>query len=65
MAHMITDDTMLQTLVDGLLAAGVPEDRAEEYAALIGDTPEVEGDEVLIRDEAGVVLARVPSSVLS
>ena len=37
---------------------------ALDYAAAIGDNPEIQGGQVLVRNEGGRVMARVPQSVL-
>lgn len=55
---MTVDD--FNALVERLIAAGVPAKDAGRWAAFIGDTPYVEGDEVIVRDETGCELGRVP-----
>lgn len=60
---MITADN-LQAIALALRRFGVSEAQAERYAVLIGDTPEVDGAQVVVRDDDGTELARVPASVL-
>ena len=55
--------TMLQfdALVSELLRLGFDEEAASRHAARIGDTPETdEQGRVVIRDEAGRILVRLP-----
>jgi hypothetical protein len=50
--------------IDRIEAAGVDRQTAGEYAGRIGDTPWIEGDEVVVRDDDERELARLPRSVL-
>lgn len=50
-------------LVDRIKALGYDEETAAEYASLIGDTPMVDGDQVVVIDENGQELARLPASI--
>ena len=45
-------------------ALGCGKDLANDYATAIGDTPEIQNGNVVIRDESGRIIARVPESVL-
>lgn len=50
-----------------LMALDLPRATAERYAGLIGDTPTIVGDEVVILEEDGLEsteVARVPVSVI-
>ena len=46
-------------------ALGCGKDLAGDYAAAIGDSPEIQNGNVVIRDESGRIIARVPESVLA
>ena len=37
---------------------------ARDYAVAIGDTPEIQAGQILVRNQDGRVIARVPQSVL-
>ena len=43
---------------------GCSKDLAGDYAAAIGDTPEITDTEVVVRDAEGHILAHLPMSVL-
>jgi hypothetical protein len=45
-------------------ALGCSKDLAEEYAATIGETPEIVHGKILLRNEDGRIIAYVPESVL-
>jgi hypothetical protein len=46
-------------------ALGCGKDLAEDYAAAIADPPEIELGQIVIRNESGRIVARVPESVLA
>jgi hypothetical protein len=43
---------------------GCSKDLAGDYAAAIGDTPEIQNGEVVVRDERGRVIAHLPQAVI-
>jgi hypothetical protein len=45
-------------------ALGCSKDMAEEYAAAIGESPEIVHGKILLRNEDGRIIAYVPESVL-
>lgn len=51
-----------RSLVSRLRKLGHSKDQAEDIAAAIGDLPEIEGAEVIARQEDGSELARIPLS---
>lgn len=55
---------MLDRLAAALQRAGASAAEAKRHAPLIGDTPEIEADQVVVRDEDGGELARYPATVL-
>lgn len=57
-----SDHDALVTRIRNALGCG--KDLAEDYAKAIEKRPEVELGKVLVRDEAGRIIARVPESVL-
>jgi hypothetical protein len=56
---MITDEGF-DALVDEIMALGYGEETAADYAARIGDTPELAEDgRIVVRDDAGNEVARL------
>lgn len=39
-------------------------DLARDYATAIGNNPEIQGGQIIVRNEEGRVIARIPESVL-
>lgn len=60
----MTDATNLAHIARAFLRRGYSPEQASEFAVLLGDTWEMEGDQVLVRDESGRELARIPESEL-
>lgn len=54
----------LDRLADALQRTGVSREAAGRYAVLVGDTPELDGDQVVVREDDGTELARFPASLL-
>lgn len=43
---------------------GCSRELAADYAAAIGDKPELEGEKVVVRNDSGRIIARLPKKVL-
>ena len=55
------DPTLLASLRDALVAAGLDADRARRLAALNATMPIVEGEEWIVVDQAGAEVLRLPT----
>lgn len=56
------EQSVLATRIQNVLGCG--KDLAEDYAKAIGDKPQVENGQVVIRDEEGRIIAHLPMRVL-
>ena len=62
---MMNEQT-LNTLITRIRSTlGCSKELAGDYASAIGDTPEIQNGQVVIRTAEGRVLARLPESVLT
>ncbi|MCE9519103.1 MAG: hypothetical protein K8R87_06080 [Verrucomicrobia bacterium] len=57
-----TDLESLATRIRNTINCG--RELAQDYAAMIGDTPEIQAGQVILRNAEGRIIARVPQSVL-
>jgi len=58
-----TDKTLLAQNIRTTLACG--KELSEDYAGAIGDTPEILHGRIIVRNEDGRIVARIPDTVLS
>ena len=56
------DRTLLAQNIRSILACGKV--LSDDYAAAVGDTPEIITGNIVIRNEEGRIVARIPESVL-
>lgn len=57
---MISEASMLESLADTIRSLGYSQEQADDWSVRIGDTPEVDRLQVIVRDDAGKVVARLP-----
>ena len=57
---MISEAAMLGELAETIRSLGYSQEQADDWAVRIGDTPEVDGLQVIVRDDAGEVVAQLP-----
>ena len=46
-------------------AVGCSKDLARDYAAAMGEAPEIENGEILVRDESRKIIAHLPQKILA
>ena len=57
----MTEADMLDTLAENIRGLGYSTAQADEWAVLIGDTPEIDGSHLIVRSGSEIV-ARLPLS---
>jgi len=59
---MISETAMLNDLAARIRDVGYAPDVADRWAVLIGDTPGIDGSDLVVQSDTGEVLARLPLS---
>ena len=57
----MSDENMLESLAGAIVKLGYSQEQADEWAVMIGDTPAIDGDQLVVMDGRREV-ARLPLS---